>query len=612
MQLGYELIKNQFFFRKELIERVGWFIRLRWLFVCAGFMGSITGHLVWRPFPLGCFLNIFLFIAVYNLLFYLFYAWLNASRPKEERFYVFFANCQIGFDLLALGLMIHFTGGIHSPFLFFILLHVIISGILLPPPSCFVYGLLMLTALGTTILLQHSGLLASQPVLFHSMPTVHAPEMPQTLFLFVIDVALVLVTAALTTSIKISLRTKGRELLSVSKDLEANNKKLNALYEMVKEMGMRTGLQELMDAATRHGARIMGVKACAVKLLDDQRKKLRFTSTYGLSGDYIAKKAVDIDKSVINRRIIEGQVYAVGRLQEQDQFQYPEDMQKEGIASMACLPLRVDKMIFGVFCVYSDVADAFAESDIRFFTLMSDLTALAIENLRSELNKTWFLQKTAHQLRSPLNAVHSMLRTMRKGYLGGIDPRQEESLIRCEKRIEALGILIGDLLGLGIRRTGIDPKQFHPVKVGQLVERLLPMYRAQADEKGIKIEYAIQEPLPAVMGDDALFDDLFSNLISNAVKYTPKGGLIDIVVRTEGTGRVRWEIQDTGIGIPEEEMPHLFSEFFRGQNAKAITEDGTGLGLVIVKEILDQLNGTIQVNSTMGKGTCMTLRFPIA
>ncbi|MFZ5569374.1 MAG: ATP-binding protein [Thermodesulfobacteriota bacterium] len=610
MQSGYELIQKQFFFRKELMERVGWFIRLRWLFIVAGVLGSVGGHFFWPPIPLRCLLSIFLFIAGYNLIFFLLYLGLNTCRPTDEKAYVLFANCQIGFDLLALGWMIHFTGGIHSPFLFFILLHVIIAGILLSPASCFIYGLMILTVLGLIIYFQYIGVLAVQPVLFHNTLASPRPEMPQTLFLFAIDAALVLITAALTTSIKIGLRIKGRELLIASRDLEANNRKLNALYEMVKDMGSRTGLQELMDSATRNGVRIMGVKACAIKLLDDQRKKLRFASVYGLSGDYIAKGAVDVEKSVINRKIIEGQVVAVGRIQEQDQFQYPEDIQKEGIASMVCLPLRVEKMIFGVFCVYSDVSDAFAESDIRFFTLMSDLTALAIENLRSELNKTWFFQKTAHQLRSPMNAVHSMLRTLRKSSPGNGDFQREETIARCEKRLEVLGTMVGDLLGLGIHRAGSDPKKFHPVHIGQVVERLLPMYRTQAGEKGIAIEYAIQEPLPAVMGDDSLFEDLFGNLISNAVKYTSRGGLIDIAIRTEGSGRIRWDIQDTGIGIPDEELPHLFTEFFRGQNAKAVTEEGTGLGLVIVKEILDQLNGTIQVTSTVGKGTCMTLRLP--
>jgi len=121
----------------------------------------------------------------------------------------------------------------------------------------------------------------------------------------------------------------------------------------------------------------MGVKACSIKLMDEQKKALRFASTYGLSEDYTkSKDKIDIRKSPINRKIIEGSVFAIGNIEERDYFQYPEDIRKEGIASMICLPLRVDKMVLGVFCVYSDKAHFFTESNVQFFALMSDLTAL--------------------------------------------------------------------------------------------------------------------------------------------------------------------------------------------------------------------------------------------
>jgi signal transduction protein with GAF and PtsI domain len=112
----------------------------------------------------------------------------------------------------------------------------------------------------------------------------------------------------------------------------------------------------------------MGVKGCSIKLVDEEAKTLRFASTYGLSQDYLAKGKVDIDKSPINRRIFEGAVWAIGSIDEKDYFQYPEDIQKEGIASMICLPLRVEKKIFGIFCVYSDESYRFQEGDIQFFS----------------------------------------------------------------------------------------------------------------------------------------------------------------------------------------------------------------------------------------------------
>jgi signal transduction histidine kinase len=105
---------------------------------------------------------------------------------------------------------------------------------------------------------------------------------------------------------------------------------------------------------------------------------------------------------------------------------------------------------------------------------------------------------------------------------------------------------------------------------------------------------------------------LFSNLISNAVKYTSSGGKVDVVLELLSRDRVKFQVSDSGIGIPEEDVSRLFTEFFRAENAKALAEEGTGLGLVIVKEILDFMGGSISVRSKVGQGTIFTCLLPVA
>ncbi len=375
-------------------------------------------------------------------------------------------------------------------------------------------------------------------------------------------------------------------------------------------MDMCSGPQELMDSATRNAARIMGVKGCSIKLLDNQRKILKFASAYGLSEDYVARGSIDIEKSPINRKIIQGSFYSIGKIEEKDYFQYPEDIRKEGIASMACLPLRVQKVVLGVFCVYSNVSYYFGESDVKFFSLMTDLTALSIEKLRNELNKAWFLEKAAHQLRSPFNAIYSMLKTMRQGYLGPVSQKQEETLERCEKRIEILGHVIKDLLELGIKRTEAKGTTTDLVDSAKVMTALVSLFEARAFEKDISIIFESDDSIPEVILSQKQVDDIFTNLISNAIKYTPQGGEVRVVLSRESQNRVRFEVCDTGIGVPEEDMSRLFSEFFRAENARAFTEVGTGLGLVIVKEILDQVKGSISVKSKPGEWTCFTILLP--
>ncbi len=611
---GYELVKQQLFFRKELIERVHWFIRVRWFAVGGAAAGAWGLHLLEPKFPVLPITLIALSIFIYNLIFRSACRRLDVSKGQEVRPFTNFAHIQISLDLLALYAMIYFTGGIYSPLLMFVIFHIIIAGLLLPPLACYLYSFSSLLAAAALVGLVGAKILPLQPILLQSILFPHLllaqQSMKEIMLLFAFFGAAVLITAFLITTIRKSLWTKGQDILKVSKELDVSNAKLTALYEVVKRMGLCSELQELLDLATRSVANIMGVKGASIKLLDETRRKLIFSSTYGLSENYLAKGVIDIEKSPINRRIIEGSFVAMGRIDEEDYFQYPEDIRKEGIASMVCLPLRVEKMPLGVFCMYSEISYNFSENDIKFFSLLSDLTALAIETLRGEINKTWFLQKAAHQLRSPFGAIYSLMKVLRKGYLGPVSEQQQDAILRCEKRLEMLGAMVNDLLKLGIKRQHADRAIIHPVDGAKILRALRDLYESSASEKGVTVDFVIEESVPELMADEKLLDELFGNLISNAMKYTPSGGKVRVALAREREHLVRFEVSDTGIGIPEEDIPRLFTEFFRAENAKALSEEGTGLGLAIVKEILDFLGGSISVKSKVGEGTTLTCLLP--
>ena len=626
MQLGYELVREQLFFRKELIERLPWLIRLRWIAAGAGLAGFAAVYFLRHTLPPPPLAMILLAVILYNLLFRLIWQYvppfkyqkdlpLNDSHvinARDVQSFSNFANLQISADLLFLFLAIYYSGGIYSPLANFFIFHIILTGILLPPVSCYLYGIIISLVMGILILLQQWALVPIYPVWFQNGLLSNESGQNEIIIRYFTMITVILVTAFLVTTIKLGLRTKGRELLRLSKELDESNSKLTALYEMVREMGLCSEPKALMDSATRQAARIMGVKACSIKLMDEQKRTLRFASTYGLSEDYTkSKESIDIRKSPINRKIIEGSVFAVGSIEARDYFQYPEDIRKEGIVSMICLPLRVDKMVLGVFCVYSEAAHFFTESNVQFFALMSDLTALEIEKLNAQLNRNWFLQKSAHQLRSPMHTVISMLKILKNGYLGPTNARQEETIERCKKRIEMLDSLISDLLRLSISRANLSPDALRPVHAQKLLISLSGLFEAQAREKAVEIAFQIDESLPSVMASERLFDDLFSNLISNAIKYTEPGGRVTVSLTRSEEDKLRLEVTDTGIGIPEEALSSLFTEFFRAENAKSYTESGTGLGLVIVKEVLDRLKGTISVRSRIGEGSTFTCYFPV-
>jgi two-component sensor histidine kinase/uncharacterized protein YigA (DUF484 family) len=612
MNLGNELVKEQIFFRKELRERVIWFIQLRWVAAGAALAGTWLVYFQWRPLPIVALHFVICFIVFYNIVFHFIWRRAEAGKPWQVRSYTIFAHAQIICDFFSLYVFIYYTGGLYSPLLIFLIFHVILVGILLSPLSCFIYCFSVLAILGGLTVLQIVNILPVQPAVFQGLPWVYRLELTELLSPLVVFAATLFITAFLVTSLKLSLRTKGRELLRVSRELDAGNTKLTALYKMVTEMGTCSDLQALMDAATQNAAQIMGVKACSIKLLDDRREKLIFASTFGLSENYVkTKEGIEVARSPINRKIIEGSLRAIGKIDEKDYFQYPEDIRKEGIASMICLPMTVEKMVLGVFCVYSAESYYFSNADADFFSLMADLTALSIEKLKKDLDKTWFLQKAAHQLRSPLNTVLSMLNLVRHHHYGPVTEKQERNLTRCIKRLEILSDVVSDLLKLDTQRSNLHKIVLYPVQAAAVLRNLMEPYRILAAEKSVDVTFDIQEPMPLILADDQLVDELFTNLISNAVKYTPPGGKVHVALCRENNERVRFEVRDTGIGIATGDIPRLFTEFFRSANAKQFVEEGTGLGLVVVKEILDRLKSTISVKSTPGEGSVFACRLPV-
>jgi len=134
--------------------------------------------------------------------------------------------------------------------------------------------------------------------------------------------------------------------------------------------------------------------------------------------------------------------------------------------------------------------------------------------------------------------------------------------------------------------------------------------RGSAEAKGLEYRLETRDEPLVVVGLGEGLTRAFTNLVSNAVKYTPKGGAVAISVRRKGAVIVL-EVADTGIGIPEDALPRMFTEFYRAKNAKATAEEGTGLGLAIAKDVVERHRGQITVESKVGKGSVFTVSLPV-
>lgn len=237
---------------------------------------------------------------------------------------------------------------------------------------------------------------------------------------------------------------------------------------------------------------------------------------------------------------------------------------------------------------------------------------LAEEKTRlEELDKAkkQFFRLMTHELQAPLSAIQSYLQLMLEEYL---TPEQHKDILqRCIARLEEEKKLIGDLMELG-RLQAIGPApDTAPVQLGNLLHQVAEELESQATQKNLRLTVEIEQNVPPVNGSPKLFKSLWENLLGNAIKYTLPGGEVTASLRVT-EGQVVGEVRDTGIGIPAEEQGRLFQEFFRAKNAKALSLRGTGLGLVIVKRIVDGAGGSIRFESEEGKGSTFTFTLPPA
>lgn len=223
--------------------------------------------------------------------------------------------------------------------------------------------------------------------------------------------------------------------------------------------------------------------------------------------------------------------------------------------------------------------------------------------------KKLFFRLMTHELQAPLSAIQSYLQLMLEEYL---TPEQHKDILqKCIARLEEEKKLIGDLMELG-RLQAIGPApDTAPAQLGEILRQVADELASQSAQKNLRLTVEIQEELPPVIGSPKLFKSLWENLLGNAIKYTLPGGEVTASLRLED-GQVVGETRDTGIGIPAEEQGRLFGEFFRARNAKALSLRGTGLGLVIVKRIVDGAGGSIRVESEEGKGSTFTFTLPPA
>lgn len=289
---------------------------------------------------------------------------------------------------------------------------------------------------------------------------------------------------------------------------------------------------------------------------------------------------------------------------------FPSSKYDNGLYLLATLFFCITSLYVSAYLA-TTIANHIRKRENEIVILKNSITDAYNRLEAIDREKSEFTYKVTHELRSPLSAVLSLLKSIEEGYAGEISQKARDLIVRCEKRTGFLIILVNDLLDLVSGKIEkLREGEMESVDINAAVKGESQLLQEKAKAKDIKITIKPTEKphYINIVRDD--LDIILTNLIDNAVKYTRQGGTIDIS-NTVTNKETRVEISDSGIGIHKEELNKIFEEFYRSRNAKDIDEDGTGLGLPIVRNLIKKYGGSIDVHSILGKGTTVTVSFPL-
>jgi len=399
---------------------------------------------------------------------------------------------------------------------------------------------------------------------------------------------------------------------------------VSTLYTVAQQTTTSLDLNEVLEDIVSIIKRVLACRGCCIFLVDQEKQELSIRAASGLSDKWRDEAKLKVGEGISGRVAATGQPVYIPDAHAHPGFIFFD----KAVRSLLAVPMVTKDRVIGTLSIDDTRVDAFTEDDGRLLSIAAAQAAVAIENAQlyedlkeraekleraynelKELDrlKSEFQQNVSHELRTPLTFVKAYVELMLDGTLGELNQRQRESLEIVAERTNTLTHLVRDIISLQQIEQGT--LRLSMVNLGEIAQMALLSAEVTARQAGIVLKADIPPDLPLVPADRDRINQVFDNLLGNAIRFSPDGG--EIIVRVWDAGdTVEASISDTGIGIPEGELEKIFERFYQVDGSTTRRFGGTGLGLAIVKRIVEAHGGRVWAESELGRGSTFFFTLP--
>jgi signal transduction histidine kinase len=407
--------------------------------------------------------------------------------------------------------------------------------------------------------------------------------------------------------------------------LQARLDELLTMQQIDRQLNASLDYSHVMDSTLAWALRITeaDVGIIAAMQEDDEGQALRVLAHRGYEDDVLALYLTEeelwpLEQGLVGQTVKRGATTLVSDVAAD--HSYLEVV--PGMEAQLTVPIKREDHVIGVIALESNEIEAFNEEHVALIERLSDHAAIAIENARlfqqvqqANAAKTEFISFVSHELKQPMTSMKGYADLLTKGVGGELTEQQTQFVQVIRSNVTRMDRIVQDLLDVSRIESGRLKLQMEEIKPAEIVNEAVQAFEQEIAAKHQQLTVDVSKDLPTVVGDRGRLVQVLTNLISNANKYTEEAGAVTVRAERytlDGHEYIRWSVSDTGIGMTQEEMDQLFTKYFRSKNPAVRSVQGTGLGLVISRSIIEMHDGHITVESQMGEGSTFSFSLPTA